>query len=131
MESITFSSVKTRFINVMTKHKGEKNSISPRELFIKMYGVKPEDLHIEDILYHKRRLYSAIKALRKEFYFEIVSIGYGEQAKLFIPVNKEDLTSYKTHIEDKREALKNRYKEVERFVKSKQFKHFGKPKQIT
>lgn len=126
--NLPYDELKQRMIRAMRAHKGEKNAISPYNLFRKVYGVKPEAVAIEDAMFLKSRLNGAIASLKRTHYFHVVSVGWGQKAQIYIPTCKADVTAYKNHIESKKKRMDQSVKETEQFVKSKLYNKYGQVK---
>jgi len=130
LESMHFDEVKQRVLKAFSGCIGQKNAITPKNLFKKVYGVKPEGLGPENVFFLQRRLHSAMISLKRSHYFLVCSVGFGSSVELFIPKDRTDFEKFKGHIESKRKMLNASLKECATFIQQREHIRYGKLKMI-
>lgn len=58
--------IKDRIVFIMRNHIGKSNAITPKELFIKVFGRNPDDLHVFEKNFYWNLILILLHELRKE-----------------------------------------------------------------
>jgi hypothetical protein len=114
----SISNIRLRLRNIFRTHVGENNSITPVDLFEKVYGINPDSLDIFKKTYWWNVLKNVLRQMRSEDTLFVINKG----TKLFVLQTEEEAETFKDRVDRDIERMKNIKIKADEWVAERKWK---------
>lgn len=113
----TVEDIRKELVKVFRYHIGEENAITPVNLFIKVYGVNPNEIDV----FRRNYMWNVVKTILKQLRNDDTMFVINKGTKLFVLKTEPEKVAFKKRMDRNIEQLKSLKVKADEWVDKKKY----------